>query len=407
MNVEQVHSIRQKHLDMLPLSRSLLKILQSNSEPEAMADNKEQHFVPFSYLKNFSENKKSIHLYNLSKNSIIFNAKLKTQCRREYFYGKEDLSIEKALCLIEGAAAKVFRDIGNPLRSPTPNSIEFGHAITFAIFQHNRTMYAARALNEMVSNMAKKTLSYDSRFSEDFLDCVEIGLHKPAVMAIISASRSLHFGMDLSCKLLIAKEGSEFITSDNPAVFYNQALESCNHQGLGLASKGLQILLPVSPSRLLLFYDSDIYKVGPRNEKPVFISEQSDMDQINTLILANADINIYFLTSDKVNLKSIIRGKRHRIGQTSTLQTHSMLRNSDTYSDLLVSQKVRPRSGFSLSFIKELTPAKALRFIAESSVINRQDLCRDPELILWDQRYEKSLAEGNTQNFFEFMAAQQ
>ncbi|MHC5129072.1 hypothetical protein ACYST8_23815, partial [Pseudomonas inefficax] len=68
MNVEQVHSIRQKHLDMLPLSRSLLKILQSNSEPEAMADNKEQHFVPFSYLKNFSENKKSIHLYNLSKN---------------------------------------------------------------------------------------------------------------------------------------------------------------------------------------------------------------------------------------------------------------------------------------------------------------------------------------------------
>ncbi|MNO89607.1 hypothetical protein D3C76_810960 [compost metagenome] len=267
-------------------------------------------------------------------------------------------------------------------------------------------MYAARALNEMVGNMAKKALSYDSRFSEDVLDSVEIGLHRPAAMAAISASRSLHFGMDLSCKLLIAKEGSEFITSDNPAVFYNQALEDCTYQGLGLASKGLQILLPISPSRLLLFYDSKVYKVGSKSDRAVAISEQSDMDQINTLILANADINIYFLTSNKINLKSIVRGKRHRIDQKSTIETHTTRRNNDTYSDLLVTRKVRPRSGLSLSFIKEHKAADALRSIATESITNRLDLCRDPELIIWDQRYEKSLAEGNKQNFFEFIASQ-
>ncbi len=371
-----------------------------------MADNKEQHFVPFSYLKLFSENKKSIHLYNIAAKRTIFRAKLKTQCRREYLYGKEDLSIEKGLCLIEGAAARALRAISTPPKTPTPGEIEFAHLIMFAIFQHHRTIYAARALNEMVSNMAKKTLSYDPRFTQEFLDCVDIGLTNPAILATQSASRSLHFGMDLSCKLLLAKEGCEFVTSDNPAVFYNQALETSNYQGLGLACKGLQIFLPIAPGLLLLFYDSKIYKVGSKSLAPIKITEQRDMDQINTLILANADENIYFMTSDKVNLKAISRGARYRISQNSILETHSAFVGGDIYSDLIISKRLRPKTGLLLSFIKEHAAALSLREVANDALVSNLELCRDPDLVGWDQRYGKSLSEGNTQNFFEFMASQ-
>ncbi|EJN32545.1 hypothetical protein PMI35_01079 [Pseudomonas sp. GM78] len=371
-----------------------------------MPHNKEQHFVPFSYLKNFSSNKKTIHLHNLSNQRTIFNAKLKTQCRREYLYGKEDLSIEKGLGLIEGAAANAFRNISSPPRTPTPGNIEFAHLITFAIFQHHRTIYAARALNEMFSNTAKKTLSYDPRFSGGILENVDIGLTNPAILATQSASRSLHFGLDLSCKLLLAKEGCEFITSDNPAIFYNQALEISNYQGLGLACKGLQIFLPISPERLLLFYDSKIYKVGLNNLDPVQITEQSDMDQINSLILANADENIYFLTSDKINLKVIGRGIRHKLINNSTIETHQTFRDGEAYSDLLISKRIRPRTGLKLNFVREHKTANLLRATADNNFITTVELCRDPDLVVWDQLYEKSLEKGNTQNFFEFIASQ-
>ncbi|HEX2983013.1 MAG TPA: DUF4238 domain-containing protein, partial [Ignavibacteriales bacterium] len=61
-----------------------------------MAERKNQHFVPQFYLRNFSENKKSLCDYNLSNNKYIKNASIKDMASQNYFYGKDE-NIEKLL----------------------------------------------------------------------------------------------------------------------------------------------------------------------------------------------------------------------------------------------------------------------------------------------------------------------
>lgn len=71
-----------------------------------MPDNKDQHFNPQFYLRNFSadENGRSIHLYNIARAKCIFGASIAGQCSRPYFYGK-DGRVESGLAMLEDAAA--------------------------------------------------------------------------------------------------------------------------------------------------------------------------------------------------------------------------------------------------------------------------------------------------------------
>ena len=55
-----------------------------------MASNKNQHFVPRCYLREFthkSENK-AITVYNIDRKKCIPKAPVKNQCSKDYFYGK-------------------------------------------------------------------------------------------------------------------------------------------------------------------------------------------------------------------------------------------------------------------------------------------------------------------------------
>lgn len=371
-----------------------------------MPANKKHHYVPRLYLKNFSSNDKTINLFNLNRDIVISGGKLKSQCYRDYLYGVDD-ELEKALGIIEGEAAKQFRAIRKQLKPPKSESADYGNFLTFVIFQRNRTLNAARSINEMLVAIATKYISYRPDVPEDIFEKISINVNDPVIHALKGANHTLHFAMDLSCKLLLAKKGTEFITSDNPVVYYNQALEACNsHHGIGTASKGLQIFFPIAPEILILFYDASVYKVGGRREQTIQITEQRDMDQINTLMLANAEENIYFLTSDRVNLREIRRGKRFRIENTGVLHTLPGKRTEQVQSDILIHQGVRPKTGLKLTFLKELTAATDLRNLVISGHLRHPGLLRDPVLVSWDQRWQESVEAGNKQNFFEFMASQ-
>jgi len=75
-----------------------------------MPDNKKHHFVPRFYLKLFSENRKSINIFNLSSRKLIKNGCLKDQCYQDYFYGKDNKT-EKDLSDIENEVSVFIKDI--------------------------------------------------------------------------------------------------------------------------------------------------------------------------------------------------------------------------------------------------------------------------------------------------------
>ena len=64
-------------------------------------DKRRQHYVPKFYLRNFSENKKSVGMYLLKENKIITHGSINDSLWKEYFYG-EDAVVENKLAEYEG-----------------------------------------------------------------------------------------------------------------------------------------------------------------------------------------------------------------------------------------------------------------------------------------------------------------
>ena len=65
-----------------------------------MAEKKNHHFVPQSYQRLFSNDGKSIGVYNIKKNFIVRQSSIKNTMSKDYFYSK-DQNVEDALAEIE------------------------------------------------------------------------------------------------------------------------------------------------------------------------------------------------------------------------------------------------------------------------------------------------------------------
>lgn len=103
-----------------------------------MPDNKKHHFVPKFYLRNFSEDEKSIGIYNIRSRRTIARGNLGNQCYRDYFYGK-DLKIEHALAGMEGSAAMIINNCIASEAVPRPLSAEHVILSHFIVLQAART----------------------------------------------------------------------------------------------------------------------------------------------------------------------------------------------------------------------------------------------------------------------------
>lgn len=369
-----------------------------------MPANKKHHYVPKFYLKNFSQDSLSINIYNISRDKTINNANLKNQCYKDYFYGRDD-KVEKALGGIEGAASEIFREIIKHQSAPQPFTKEHMRLVLFVLIQHNRTTYAVDTLNEITDKFAKKLLAAEKSLNLHDLDKLKVSITEAGAFSVANATSALHFALDLKCKVLIAKEGTEFITSDNPAILYNQLFEKLDYMSaIGLSCKGLQIFLPISPTILLHYYDSNCYKVGDRKSNAVRITELRDMDSLNKLQLVNASENIYFSSAQNSRISMLKAASALRPINKTNISSHVNWETNTQRSELWVSSKQSNKTNLSLACVKILDKAQA--FIEDLSQQSSHPalIVRDPALMELDREYRKSLKEGKKHiNFFEFI----
>jgi Protein of unknown function (DUF4238) len=262
-----------------------------------MPHNKKHHFVPRFYLKRFSVDGKSINLYNLKSAKKITRAKLKNQGYRDYFYGKT-LTIEHAISVTEAEIAKLFRLIDQHRSLPPFCSPGHFTLIVHLLMQHGRTTYSADTTNEMFDKLTKQVWGEDLRKKGFDPSRFTIGI-KGAASYSLGMSVSLYpILVDLRCKLLLNRTNEEFVTSDNPVVLYNQLLSFRTFgSNCGLASKGLQIFLPLDPEKLLVLYDDATYRVGSDSKELIGIPNARDVYELNALQTCSASENIYFRDS--------------------------------------------------------------------------------------------------------------
>ncbi|QBG47691.1 DUF4238 domain-containing protein [Verrucomicrobia bacterium S94] len=251
-----------------------------------MASNKNQHYVPQCYLRQFADADCSatINLFNLDRKTFIQKAPIKGQCSKSYFYG-EDLELEKALQPFESQYSLVVSEI-----------VKNGYRLTnehrfflkrFWLLQYMRTEAASRRAIELNEKMGETVGETAREF--------KLGLKEAVQQSMLMFIREMKVIDDLSICLIKNESDTSFITSDDPAVLTNRwHLQNRKTRGrsFGLGTGGNLCLLPLSPKIICLLYDEHVYTVAHKNGW-VKIKDNRDADAINQHQVLNCRANIF------------------------------------------------------------------------------------------------------------------
>lgn len=261
-----------------------------------MPDNKNQHFVPRCYLRPFCNpgNEKAITLYNVKRKLFISGAPLKKQCSKNYFYGQDQI-IEENIQVIERNYSNVLRNVcmdGYILRERDALFL-----IRFWLFQYFRTDAAAQQAVDVASVMAD-SLEVPENESEFDL--------RTAIFEHLKMFLEYQDAMnDLKVRLIKNYSSSDFITSDDPAIFANKWYQTDPRPnrykfGGGLKSAGAILILPLTPKILFLAFDGDVYSV-PHVKGWAKMKSPNDVAAVNQHQHLNYQKNLYCV--DEKNCK--------------------------------------------------------------------------------------------------------
>lgn len=254
-----------------------------------MPSNKSHHFVPRVHFRPFSADGRgrAVNLINIGRELAIPNASVSGQCAKAYFYGNTP-EIENGLAYFEGRYAQIVR----VLEARGALSDDDRYALrTFVLFQLMRTeAFAARA-------MAVVAGGHDLMFVGDWAE------HRPdepteraaVLMGLSSALRCTALTGDLQMSVLLNRTGTDFITSDNPAIACNKwAWQRHRHHRFGMISSGLIMVLPLTPRMALCYFDAGVYRYDGGGDPFRILTRRGDVDWMNELQILNADQNVYF-----------------------------------------------------------------------------------------------------------------
>lgn len=250
-----------------------------------MAENQnipiDQHYVPRSYLRNFS---KIIGEGKKEKNHVCFfqffgelykeNIPTKSICYKHYFYG-EDGILEKSLSVQEGQWSKVLKKICQ-MQCYDLDQNDEANIKEFAIYQFARTLASLNFTKDTAKNIlaecvkAHLNISIDSNIEKLLIDKVNDSV-APSMLIDI-CNHILDDLNDLKISIHKFKTTHKLITSDAPVIITNPFSIS----SAGFANIGIFIMFPISPDTLVTIFDAKIYDKGRS-----FIESSNEQDVIN------------------------------------------------------------------------------------------------------------------------------
>ena len=274
-----------------------------------MSEKRLQHFVPQFHIRNFTPNRdeKYIGVYALKSSNYNRQASIRKQACRVSYYGADNI-IEDALAEIEGIASNIIRDIIE--NQKLPNELNWLDFLVYIISLEVRTPRIASQINNSIGLIA------NSIIEENASELVSMHLDQAQLISLPIALQALPIIMDLDLGLLINTTKYPFICSDAPVVRLNLLSQNglMTDSGLGYASRGLIMILPISSKHCIYLFDKDIYKIGSRKSNNLHhICCIEQIESLNLLQICNAHETFYFNRSlSDVNLHQMVSNAKDR-----------------------------------------------------------------------------------------------
>lgn len=238
-----------------------------------MPDCKRQHYVPQFYLRNFSEDGKTIGCchFDMDGIRIIKDAPIRTQACKDYFYTK-DIRLEKAFSQIEGDANALIQKILSGYTSFTRTEEELLKQYVF--FQNIRTPFHANEFESAMIKMYRTVAPEDD--SEIQLEGKQIFvLH--TLLPFAAKLTKLYKPVILENRMDIP-----FITSSEPAVHLNPYQMKRTQEAYGVGTYGGIFYMALSANKGVLLYDYQAYRMKGRRK---VMCAPSDVAYLNDLII--------------------------------------------------------------------------------------------------------------------------
>ena len=281
-------------------------------------ENKYQHYVPQFYLRNFSNNKKSVGTFIFSQHKYVANASIQRVCGRDFFYG-EDLRVEKWFQDLEGIWSEI---IGNIITSGKMDMDDeaWTYLLMFFYLSDVRTAYAADAFIEDFNLMAKVCAKLcrehkGVEISDEEIENLRVTVDKPNLHYLQNLEHLVDVAGDLTIVILHNTSGRQFVTSDCPVVKYNQLFVARNYfRPYGYGHVGFQCFLPISPEFCLMLYDDVAYDCKNMKDFVIRINAPDQIIELNKLFVANSRQALYFNNTER---QWVIERMAHKKNDTS------------------------------------------------------------------------------------------
>jgi len=351
---------------------------------------KRQHYVPQMILRRFSDDNATTGLIVLKDGRRIERAPFKQQCYGDYFYG-DDQVIENSFAASETTVGAYLGDLSKSHLESLSND-DLRRLKVFVHYQLLRTQGAAKSasnfLAEHVRSMVRGTAQLNDNLDVlEGIDDVNIRFKNMQLETTWQAAKTTPVVMDLCVKFLF---GTGFIIGDHPVHPVFSKYPATN----GLALKGLQLFMPLSPRVTLAVYDPGVYDYGDKDS--LFVeATATDVESLNRMQTINA-------------LECCFFDRQHAPGEFHTLlqaravhpclyekpvAESQFIRNPDkTISRFVMVAHRGTRIGASFSFVK-ITDTSPYEGYDEGTLPVRY------EGLLWileffDNHVEKALAAG-------------
>lgn len=262
-------------------------------------------------LKNFSDSRKKLFMYEREKNKFQKDIPYLSQCQKDNFYGKTH-EIEDFLSKIEHITETIIRNVIIAKDSESILDInEYRILSIFVISQYLRTRGHLERTVDSLEDFKHRSKDIISQFYQAYEsnETVDEALERllPSIdfSDIAGSNVSIAFGnyssySDLAVLLVNNKTNINFIISNDPVIAKNYYYPK---NGYGLNSVGVFYFLPIDTKTAVLLIDEVAYFKPGTISPYINLIDESDIIKLNTWQFSKSNLLYSF---DETSLRNTI-----------------------------------------------------------------------------------------------------